>query len=318
LASSAIISDRTEFSDMFLLEGTRGCPSRCPFCLTGNTNRFLSERREEVPEDVRDVGIIGGGVSFHPDLPGLIRRLRDRGHRVHLPSLRVDEVPLGVIDLIKEDVKTLTFGVEAGTERLRRLLGKPVTDRDLYERIEAIAGLKAFHLKLYFMIGVYSETWADVEGIVALAKHATHLMVKQGAKRGAVGAVTVHASPFVPKAATPFQWLPMAETKELKEKIALLRRGLSKVGNTYFTHESVKHSFLQAVLSRGDRRVQAVVASLAEEDQNLTRIMRESPINLNFYATRPRGKDEIFPWDFIEGLKSKKTLYAMLGRRALR
>lgn len=309
LASSSIISDRTEFSDMFLLEGTRGCPSRCPFCLTGNANRFLSERREEVWEGVKDVGIIGGGVSFHPDLAGMIERLRAKGYRVHLPSLRVDEVPLEVIDLIRDEVKTLTFGVEAGTERLRSLLGKPVTDEDLYTKIEAIAGIKAFHLKLYFMIGVHSETTEDVEAIIDLAKHAMHLMVKQGARRGTVGSITVHASPLVPKAATPFQWLPMADQKDLKEKTNLLRRGLARVANTYFTHESVKFSFLQAVFSRGDRRLEGVIAKLADEGHNLTTILRESQLNLNFYATRPRGKDEIFPWDFIKGVQSKRGLY---------
>lgn len=317
LAASAITTDRTEFSDMFLLEGTRGCPSRCPFCLTGNMNRFLREGREDVQEGIRDVGIIGGGVSFHPDLTGLIRRLKDKGYRVHLPSLRVDEVPLEVIDLIKDDVKTLTFGVEAGTERLRSLIGKPVTDEELYARIEAIAALKSFHLKLYFMIGIYSETLADVERIVGLARHAMNLMIKKGVKRGSVGSVTVHVSPFVPKGATPFQWLPMAEMKELKEKISLLKRGLARVPNTYFTHESVKYSFLQAVFSRGDRKLQAVIAKLADEDQNLTSIMRENPINLNFYATRPRGKDEIFPWDFIKGVQNKKRLYQKMTKSVL-
>ncbi|HAR96734.1 MAG TPA: hypothetical protein DCR97_12355 [Deltaproteobacteria bacterium] len=312
LASSAIVSDKTEFSDMLLLEGTRGCPSRCPFCLTGNTNRFLHERREELQEGIKDVGIIGGGVSFHPDLAGLIRGLKEKGLRVHLPSLRVDEVSLEVIDLIRDEVKTLTFGIEAGTERLRALLGKPVKDDELYAKIEAIAALKSFHLKLYFMIGVPSETAADVERIVGLAKHAMNLMIKQGAKRGSVGSITVHASPFVPKAATPFQWLPMADMKDLKAKINLLKRGLARVPNTYFTHESVKYSFVQAVFSRGDRRLQGVISSFAEEDHNLTRIMRESPINLNFYATRQRGKDEVFPWDFIKGVQSKKQLYTRL------
>jgi radical SAM superfamily enzyme YgiQ (UPF0313 family) len=314
LATSAIISDRTEFSDMFLLEGTRGCPSRCPFCLTGNTNRFLHEGYEELQEGITDVGIIGGGVSFHPDLVGLINRLRERGLRVHLPSLRVDEVPLEVIDLMKDEVKTLTFGIEAGTERLRALLGKAMTDEELHAKIEAIAALKSFHLKLYFMIGVYSETGEDVERIVSLAKHAMNLMIKQGAKRGSVGSITVHVSPFVPKAATPFQWLPMADTKDLKEKINLLKRGLARVPNTYFTHESVKYSFLQAVFSRGDRRLSTVIAQLAEEDQNLTRIMRESPINLNFYAARQRGKYEILPWDFIKGVQSKKQLHARMTK----
>ncbi len=263
------------------------------------------------------MGIIGGGVSFHPHLAEIIKRFKDTGINVHLPSLRLDEVPLEVIDLLKESIKTLTFGIEAGTEELRTRIGKPLGDKAIFERIEAIADLKSFNFKFYFMVGLPGEQRGDIEAIVELIKHVLHLLVKKGSPKGRIGSITVHASPFVPKAATPFQWLAMNDMKELKEKISLLKRDLGKVANTHFTHESIKYSFLQGVFARGDRRLKDVILKLSE-GASLTTIMRESPINLNFYAARERSATETFPWDFIgketEKQLLRKRLLGCLGR----
>ena len=312
LGTSVIISDQTEFSNMFLVEGTRGCPSRCPFCLTGAIGPFVYDRLPPIEEGVRDVGIIGGGVSYHPWLADLIRDLKGRGMRVHLPSLRVDQIPLEVIELVKDEVRTLTFGVEAASMRLRRFVGKPLTDQDIFERIAAIMTVKSFHLKLYFMVGLPGERTEDVDAIIAMAKHIMHLMIRQGSTRGTVGSITVHASPFIPKASIPFQWLPMEEAGSLKEKLAMLKRGLGKAANTYFTHESVKFSFLQGVFARGDRKVQDIVLQLAA-GESLSRLQRESQHNLNFYVTRERAFDERFPWDFITEEKEKARLRKQLN-----
>ncbi len=297
---------------MLLAEGSRGCPSRCAFCLTGNASPFISDDLEQIDGETRDVGIIGGGVSFHPRLGEIIRRLKESGIRVHLPSLRLDEVPLDVIDLLKDSIKTLTFGIEAGSERLRRLIGKPLSDEDLFDRIEAIAGIESFNFKFYFMVGLPREQRADIGAIVDLVKHILHLLVRKGRKKGRIGGITVHASPFVPKASTPFQWLAMDDPKELKEKISILKRGLGKVANTHFTHESIKYSFLQAVFARGDRRLKDMIVR-ASTGENLTTIMRDSPINPSFYATRERGRDELFPWDFIGNEGEKDLLYRRLS-----
>ncbi len=311
LAASSLTSSATEFADMLLVEGTRGCPSQCAFCLTGNVYPFIADRLERVGDDIKDVGIIGGGVSFHPHLTEIVERLMKKGLKVHLPSLRLDEVPLEVIRLLRDSVKTLTFGIEAAGERLRRCIGKPITDEEIYDRIEAIAEITSFHFKFNYMVGLPGEDREDDEAIAAFIRRILHVLVKRGSTKGRVGSITVHASPFVPKASTPFQWMAMNDMRELKEKIAILKRELGKVPNTHFTHESVKYSFLQGVFARGDRRVKDVILDLSE-GKNLTRIMRESPINLNFYATRQRGKDEIFPWDFIKGRIDKATLYQRL------
>jgi radical SAM superfamily enzyme YgiQ (UPF0313 family) len=279
--------------------------------LVGNIYPFVSDGLEQIGREVRDVGIIGGGVSYHPRLGRVIERFQEMGVKVHLPSLRLDEVPLDVLDLLKDSIKTLTFGIEAGTGRLRECIGKAVSDEEIFDRIEAIAEIKSFHFKFYFMVGLPGEERRDVEAIVELVKHILHLLVRKGSKKGRIGSITVHASPFVPKPATPFQWLAMDEMKELKEKISVLKRGLGKVANTYFTHESVKYSFLQGVFARGDRRLKDVIVRFSE-GESFTGIMRENPANLGFYATRPRGKDEVFPWDFIGQKSEKEKLYQRL------
>ncbi len=148
--------------------------------------------------------------------------------------------------------------------------------------------LKSFNLKLYFMIGIPGESLDDIDAIPELVKKVRHIMIKHGAPRGSLGNITIHASPLVPKAATPFQWLPMADMDELKQKINRLKAAFRKIDNTVFTHDSVKFSFLQAVLSRGDRRVSDIIVRLSH-GESLNRIIRESSINLNFYALRERA-----------------------------
>jgi hypothetical protein len=145
-----------------------------------------------------------------------------------------------------------------------------------------------------------------------MVKHIHHIMVKTGAPKGYIGSITVHVSPFVPKAFTPFQWLPMEEMDVLKEKITWLKKGLAHVGNTYFTHESVKYSVIQGILARGDRRVGDAILRFARGD-SFSKVMRESPLNLNFYAHRERNKDELFPWDFIKGRQKKEALWKRLS-----
>lgn len=313
--SSVIESEETEFSQMALVEGTRGCPSRCPFCLLGNIYTFRSEDIETSLINETDIGIIGGGISFHPRITEIVGNLISRGIGVHLPSLRLDEVPLSLIRLIQDNVKTLTFGLEAATERLRRFIGKPITDEEILYRIDTIMAMQSFNLKLYFMIGLYEEEQDDIEKIPELTKRIRHVMIKHGGPRGALGNITVHVSPFVPKPATPFQWLPMADMETLKKKMAWLRMAFRKIDNTFFTHESVKFSFLQGAFARGDRRVSEAVVRFAR-GENLTSMTKESTVNLGFYTLRERPYDEILPWDFIEGIRAKESLLKRLNSAA--
>ena len=311
LASSAIISEQTEFSNMFLVEGSRGCPSKCPFCLLGNMYGFVHDSIAAPAMDTKDIGIVGGGISYYPDIVNVVKMLKESGKNVHFPSMRIDKIPLELINLIKDDISTLTFGIEAATEKLRRSIGKPFSNRDILQKIDAVFDIKLFNLKLYFMIGLFGETETDIDEIVELSKEIRHIMMQRGARKGFVGSITVHVSPFVPKPFTPFQWLPMDEIDSLKSKISRLKSFFGKIDNTYFTHESVKFSFLQGVLARGDRHVSDTITRLATGN-SLSRIMNESPVNLNFYVLRERTEHEIFPWDFILNRSRKEELYRRL------
>jgi radical SAM superfamily enzyme YgiQ (UPF0313 family) len=144
------------------------------------------------------VGIIGGGVSYHPRITEIVADLSSRGIGVHLPSLRLDEVPLRLIELMKDTVKTLTFGVEAATESLRHLLGKPMTDEEILSRIDGIMALKSFNLQLYFMIGLPGEPPGDIDAIPALVKRIRHTMIKRRTA-GGLGGITVHRQPLRPE-----------------------------------------------------------------------------------------------------------------------
>ena len=256
---------------------------------------------------MKDIGILGGGVSFYPAIVTAMRELKEKGKNIHLPSMRVDEIPLDMIFLMKDEIKTLTFGIETASEHLRRSIGKPFSNEEIFEKIDAILDVKPFNLKLYFMIGLFGEKHEDIEAIPELAKKIKHTMIKRGAKRGFVGSITVHVSPLVPKPFTPFQWLPMEDMESLKRKIRWLRGAFGKIENTYFTHESVKFSFLQGVFARGDRRVSDVIVRLAG-GETFSQVMRESAVNLNFYALREREEKELLPWDFIRGNASKEVL----------
>ncbi|MCX7965981.1 MAG: B12-binding domain-containing radical SAM protein [Syntrophorhabdaceae bacterium] len=298
LAKSSIITENTEFSNIFLVEGTRGCPSRCHFCLIGNIYPFVFDKEPCIPDDIKDVGIIGGGVSFHPELKGIIEEYIKNGKSVHFPSLRIDRIGVSIIEMIKDSIKTLTFGIEAGSEGLRASIGKPLKDSAILEKINEIMEIKPFNLKLYFMIGLPDETKKDIECIVDITKKIKHIMIKQGAKKKAVGRITVHVSPFVPKPATPFQREAMDDMDSLGEKIGYLKKSFARVDNTFFTYESVKYSFLQGVFARGDRKVSDIILRFSIRE-SLLQVMKESPINLNFYALRKRDEKETLPWGFI-------------------
>lgn len=316
LGHSAIISSETEFAEMYLIEGARGCPSKCRFCLLGNLYPYREDRSSlsQIPEEnTKEIGIVGAGVSFVPGLLASIKHLKEKEKKIHLPSLRMDKISLKILELLKEDIKTLTFGLEAGSFTLRSALGKPITDEEIKERIENILELGNFNFKLYFMVGLPGEKREDVEAIFELTKKIRHVLIKKMAGQKALPKLKVHVSPFVPKPKTPLQWARMEDSVVLEEKLKWLEGKFRKLGGVIFTHESVKYSLLQAILARGDRRVFHAITRISS-GENLRKVMQEGPINLGFYALRERERDEIFPWDFIDAGRKKESLYNQFKR----
>lgn len=321
---SMVRTANTEFGEMALLEVGKGCGRGCRFCMEGEIYRPVRHRHieailraaETALRRGRRIGLVGACVSDYPWIDDLMAALRARGVEVSLSSVRADSLSPGLVKgLLESGTKTLTIAPEAGTERLRTVIHKSLSDRRLSEALELIAESGVPRVKLYFMIGQPTETAEDVEGIIRLAKTARHRILQKRRDPGSLAELTVGVSSFVPKPWTAFQWCAMADVRGLEEKIERLRRELRRVG-IRFTHDVPKWAYLQGVLSRGDRHAADLLELALRHRGDWKRAFREWPHNPDFYACRERPLPERFPWDHFEVGTRRDRLEAEY-RRAL-
>lgn len=305
---SVIRTADTEFGAMGLLEVGKGCGRGCRFCMEGEIYRPV--RHRHIPAILRAadtvmrhgdrIGLVGACVSDYPWIDDLAAALREAGAAISLSSVRADSLsPRLVQALLESGTRTLTIAPEAGTERLRTVIHKSLSDQRLLEAVDLIAASGVPRVKLYFMIGQPTETAQDVEGIIDLAKTARHRILKARHDPSSLAEVTVGVSAFVPKPWTAFQWCAMADVKTLDERIRRLSRGLGKVG-IRLTHDVPKWAYLQGVLARGDRQVGDLLRLGLAHRGDWRRAFREWPRNPDFYACRERPLTERFPWDHFD------------------
>ena len=309
--------------DRAMIEIQRGCTQGCRFCQAGFIYRPLRERPlDEVLQTVEDivqetgyeeVALVSLSSSDHSQIEPLVRRLTtDYQHpplAVSLPSLRIDSFSVELAEMFQGRRKTgLTFAPEAGSQRLRDVINKNVTEDDLLRTAEAAYSSGWRRIKLYFMVGLPTETLEDVAAIVYLVKKVRAIGRRHQRKRIQVN---VSLGTFVPKPFTPFQWLPLVDEATLEERQALLRRGLRGPGISFSWHDP-RTTLLEAALSRGDRRLGQVIyrawqwgAKFDAWDELLDedlwwRAFADAALDPNFYARRERPLDEVLPWDHID------------------
>ena len=326
--------------DRVVLEIMRGCIRGCRFCQAGNVYRPLRERGLDYLKEHAKKMLISTGheeislsslsSSDYTHLEDLVSFLMEefqgKGVNISLPSLRIDAFSLDVMRQI-QDVKksSLTFAPEAGSQRLRDVINKGLTEEDILH-----GAAQAFHggwnrVKLYFMLGLPTETVEDIEGIALLSEKVAETYYDEIPKEQRHGKVQVVASSsfFVPKPFTPFQWARMCTKDEFIERANIVRRKFREMKNfkslKYNWHEA-ELTVLEGVLARGDRRVGAVIEeayrqgalfdSWSEYFQNeiWMNAFADCGVSLDFYTTRERKLDEIFPWDFIDAGVSKEFL----------
>jgi radical SAM superfamily enzyme YgiQ (UPF0313 family) len=321
---SMVRTANTEFGEMALLEVGKGCGRGCRFCMEGEIYRPVRHRHmdailraaETAVQHGRRIGLVGACVSDYPWIDDLMAALRARGVEVSLSSVRADSLSPGLVKgLLESGTRTLTIAPEAGTERLRTVIQKSLSDHRLFEAVDLIAESGVPSVKMYFMIGQPTETPEDVEGIIRLAKTARHRILQKRHDPKSLAELTVGVSSFVPKPWTAFQWRAMAEVRALDEKIDRLRRELRQVG-IRFTHDVPKWAYLQAVLSRGDRHVADLLQLALKHRGDWKRAFREWPRNPDFYACRERPLSERFPWDHFE-VGTKRERLETEYRRAM-
>ncbi len=311
--ASVVLTPDTEFGDMYLMEIARGCGRGCRFCLAGYSYRPPRERSLEAllrqaGEGLkrRDrIGLVSAAVSDHSRIGELVTGLRAMGARLSVSSLRVDPLPEALVRALAESgTRTLTLAPEAGTERLRALINKNVSQDDLMRAAELAARYRFAQLKLYFMIGLPTETDEDVRAIVELV-----LATRKRFPRR----ITVNITPFVPKAHTPFQWVAMAPTEVLRRRLDYLEQALRPQGIAVRS-ESPAWAAVQGVLARGDERVGRVLVSMERRSLAAWRkALRRHGLDAADYL-RERSPDEPLPWTVVDAGVSQAYLRRELER----
>lgn len=313
-AHSVIITDDTEFN-MYLIETARGCGHHCRFCMAGYCfrkprNRSLEILKAEVDAAKvygKKIGLMGAAISDYPQINELCQYILDANLEMSVASFRADSVTKELVAaLVKSGLKTLTVAPEVGSEKMRAVVNKSITEENIFTAVELgiTAGLKNF--KLYFMIGLPFEEMSDVEEIANLT---TRLKKFVGA-----GRLTLSVNPFVPKPFTPFQWSKFADRKYLNAALKILRGQLKNLRGVEIISESIKSAEVQAILARGDRRIGEFVIQ-SESPQKFLELLRENDIDENFYL-RERSAEEIFYWDNLDMGFDKKYLRAEFERAA--
>ncbi|MCY6371867.1 TIGR03960 family B12-binding radical SAM protein [Clostridium ganghwense] len=321
--------------DRVTLETFRGCTRGCRFCQAGMIYRPVREKTtekllEQVDELIKvtgyeEVSLVSLSICDYSDIQNLVMSLiekyKDKKVGVSLPSIRIDAFSVDLIKEIQKVRKTgLTFAPEAGSQRMRDIINKGVTEENLLESVTSAFKSGWSTIKLYFMIGLPYEKDEDIIGIADLGQKVVeqyYSVPKAERKKGLK--VTLSTSIFVPKPFTPFQWAPQDKMEVVKEKIRLLRGKIKSKQITYNWHESPV-SYMEAILARGDRRLCDVIIKAFEMGakfdgwaehfsfETWLKAMEECGIDGDFYACRERSYDEILPWDFIDIGVSKEFL----------
>lgn len=303
--TSVVLTPDTELGELYLIEVERGCNWGCRFCLTSNAfspmryrslDNLIAQAKEGLKYRKR-LGLVGAAVSDHPQIEELLLKLGQMGAELSMSSLRMAPLsPTVLRELTRGGARTVTLAPEAGSNRLRRLIKKGISEEDVLEAMGKVAGLGIKQVKLYFMIGLPWETDEDIEEIVRLVLRCKEILDKQpGGCR-----LVLNISPFVPKAGTPFQWLPMTAPSILNRRLSLLKNRLKPKG-IQISGESSAWSQVQGVLARGDEKIAEVLANIEEVSlAGWRKAVKKCGIDVDYYVNQRWGVEKRLPWAMID------------------
>lgn len=304
---TVVATNYTEFGAMYIIEVARGCGRHCRFCMAGYCFRvprvrpldILKEGVNRAEQLGKKVGLMGAAISDYPEVDELVNYIRSKDMRYSCASLRADSLTQAVVDgLADSGQKTITIAPETGSERLRRVINKGISEEHLQNAATLSAKSGIQHMRLYIMIGLPTETDEDIEAIVGLAERTQAHMAEVGCK----GRLTLSINPFIPKPFTPFQWMAMDNQKTVEKKLQYIKKALQKNRRIEVLVESPKEAYIQGVLARGDRRLGAVLAACAADrgSKSFKSEMKAAGLDMDDMNYRERSFDEFLPWSHLD------------------
>ena len=308
--STSIFTPDTEFGSRLLIEVVRGCANLCRFCWAGYNylpvRPFPTSRILEVAEAARPhaqrVGLVSIALCDHPDIVLILERLVAMGYGISPASLRLDDLTEPIVKLLRQSgERSITIAPETGSDRLRRVINKTVTNEEILDRASLIFRTGMENLKLYYMLGLPSETDEDLVAIRDLTVQIRERMLEHARPRGTLGRIVASVNPLVPKPGTTYQWLPMTDADVIEQKITRLRELTADLDNVYFNIKSERHSFYQGLLSLGDRRVADVIERAEANGGNWRAAVADAGLDAAAYLYRDRSADAFLPWQIIDG-----------------
>jgi radical SAM superfamily enzyme YgiQ (UPF0313 family) len=324
--ATTIFTPETEFGSRLLIEVVRGCANLCRFCWAGYNylpvRAFPKERILEIAERARPysnrAGLVSIALCDHPEIEEILTALVKMGYAISPASLRLDDLTPTILDLLRQSgERTITIAPETGSDRLRRVINKTVTNDEILHAAEIIFASGMENLKLYYMIGLPTETDDDLVAIRDLTLQLREVMLAHARGRGQIGRIVGSVNPLVPKPGTAYQWLPMEQDDSIERKIKRLRSLTTGIDNVYFNIKSERHSFYQALLSLGDRRVAPAIEAAERNGGNWRAAVAEAGVDADFFVFRDRSGDATLPWDIIDG-GMKDTFFRTEFEKGLR
>ena len=312
-----ISAPETEMEKMYLVEVNRGCARFCRFCAASyiyKPVRFRSSKQiyESIDRGLtkkKKIGLVGTAVSDHPELLKICEYILAKNGQAGIGSLRIDQINADIAKLIKANgIETVALAPEAGSQRLRDLLRKDISEDQIFKAAEILIENDIENIRLYFMVGLPTEEEKDIDAVIDLAKKIQHHALQFSCGKKKFRRITLSINQFIPKPATPLQWCALADVYTVGKKIKKIVAAFGREKQFKVIHDVPKWNYVQALLSLGDRRVGKILLAVHNLRGNWSQALKEVNINADFYVYREKQLDEILPWDIIDTGTAKKAL----------